>query len=296
MERQREVDLTGKVAIITGASRGIGRQAAIDLAKRGAKLVISARTVDNDPTVIGSLSATAKAIEDAQGEVLMVQADVANRDDLKRLVDQAVERFGGVDILVNNAGATEGSVWSKAFLDITFEEWTNHFDVHVHAPFTLMQLVTPIMAARGGGRIINITTGSAEAHRLIEEVVPPMASFGQTATVPSYYASKRALDRLGNVVSPELRNFNVFVVTMHPGFVASEVVNARMGTQTKVGMAVPIDTGIPARMIVYFAACADPAEYTGRVFKAEREYMELGLDRSDLGAAALITAGRAPTG
>ena len=290
MERQPELDLTGKVAIITGASRGIGRQAAIDLAHRGVKVVITARTVNHDPTVIGSLSATAKAIEDAGGEVLMVQADVANRDDLKRLVAETVAHFGGVDILVNNAAATEGSVWSKAFLDITFDEWTNHFDVHVHAPFILMQMVTPIMASRGGGRIINITTGSAEAHRLIEEVVPPTASFGQSVTVPSYFASKRALDRLGNVVSPELRKFNVFVVTMHPGFVASEVVSARLESQPTEGKAVPIDTGIPARMIVYFAACADPEEYTGRLFKAEREYAELALDRSDLGAATLVTS------
>ena len=290
MERQPELDLTGKVAIITGASRGIGRQAAIDLAHRGVKVVITARTVNHDPAVIGSLSATAKAIEDAGGEVLMVQADVANRDDLKRLVAETVAHFGGVDILVNNAAATEGSVWSKAFLDITFDEWANHFDVHVHAPFILMQMVTPIMASRGGGRIINITTGSAEAHRLIEEVVPPTASFGQSVTVPSYFASKRALDRLGNVVSPELRKFNVFVVTMHPGFVASEVVSARLESQPTEGKAVPIDTGIPARMIVYFAACADPEEYTGRLFKAEREYAELALDRSDLGAATLVTS------
>ena len=290
MERQPEVNLTGKVAIITGASRGIGRQTAIDLAKRGVKVVITARTVNKDHSVIGSLSATAKAIAEAGGEVHMVQADVANRDDLRRIVDEAVARFGGVDILVNNAGATEGSVWSKEFLDITFDEWNNHFDVHVHAPFVLMQLVTPIMAARGGGRIINITTGSAEAHRLIEEVVPPTASFGQSATVPSYFASKRALDRLGNIVAPELRKHNVFVVTMHPGFVASEVVTARLEKQSEEGKAVPIDTGIPARIIVYFAACANPEEYTGRLFKAEREFAELGLDRSDLGPTSRVTS------
>lgn len=290
MERQQELDLTGKVAIVTGASRGIGRQTAIDLARRGVKVVLTARTVDRDPTVPGSLSATAKQIAESGGEALMVQADLANREDLHRLIAETVAHFGGVDILVNNAASTVGSVWSKAFLDISFDEWSHHFDVHVHAPFILMQLVTPIMASRGGGRIINITTGSAEAHRLVEEVVPPTASFGQQASVPSYFASKRALDRLGNIVAPELRNFNVFVVTMHPGFVASEVVSARLESQGKDGMATPIDTGVPARMIVYFAACANPEEYTGRLFKAEREFEELGLDRSDLGATVRATA------
>jgi NAD(P)-dependent dehydrogenase (short-subunit alcohol dehydrogenase family) len=291
MERQQELDLTDKVAIVTGASRGIGRQTAIDLARRGAKVVIAARTVDRDSAVPGSLSATAKQIEDAGGEALMVQADLTNHEDLRRLVAETVAHFGGIDILVNNAASTVGSVWSKAFLDITFDEWSYHFDIHVHAPFILMQLVTPIMASRGGGRIINITTGSAEAHRLVEEVVPPAGSFGQSFTVPSYFASKRALDRLGNVVAPELRDFNVFVMTMHPGFVASEVVTARLESQDKEGKATPIETGVPARMIVYFAACANPEEYTGRLFKAEREFAELGLDRSDLGASALATAG-----
>ena len=288
MERQQELDLTGKVAIVTGASRGIGRQTAIDLARRGVKVVITARTIEPDASVPGSLSATAKEITDAGGEALVVQADLANREDLHRLVEQTVTHFGGVDILVNNAASTVGSVWSKAFLDITFDEWSHHFDVHVHAPFILMQLVTPIMASRGGGRIINLTTGSAEAHRLVEEVVPPTASFGQQASVPSYFASKRALDRLGNIAAPELRNFNVFVMTMHPGFVSSEVVSARLQSQGK-DMAALIDTGIPARMIVYFAACANPDEYTGRLFKAEREFQELGLDRGDLGATIRAT-------
>lgn len=289
MERQQELDLTGKVAIVTGASRGIGRQVALDLARRGVKVVLTARTVHPDASLPGSLSATAREIEGLGGEALMVQVDLANRDDLRRLVDEAVARFGGVDLLVNVAAATVGTVWSKQFLDITFEEWSHHFDVNVHAPFILMQLVTPIMAARGGGRIINFTTGSAEAHRLVEEIVPPMGSFGQVATVPSYFASKRALDRLGNVASAELRAFNVFVMTMHPGFVASELVAERMEAQAKEGQATLIDTGIASRLAVYFAACAEPEEYTGRVFKAEREVSELGLGREDLGPTARAT-------
>jgi len=69
------------------------------------------------------------------------------------------------------------------------------------------------------------------------------------------------------------------------------VVTARLESQDKEGKATPIETGVPARMIVYFAACANPEEYTGRLFKAEREFAELGLDRSDLGASALATAG-----
>lgn len=288
MERQQELDLTGKVAIVTGASRGIGRQVALDLARRGVKIALTARTVDRDATLPGSLSATAREIEALGGEALMVQIDLANRDDLRRLVDETVSRFGGVDILVNVAAATIGTVWAKEFLDITFEEWSHDFDVNVHAPFILMQLVTPIMAARGGGRIINFTTGSHEAHRQVEETPPTIGTFGLKATTPSYYASKRALDRLGNVASAELRAFNVYVMTLHPGFVASEAVTARVESKPEVTARL-IDTGIPSRVTVYFAACANPEEYTGRVFLAQRELNELGLDRGDLGPTAPAT-------
>ena len=295
MERQKELDLNGRVAIVTGASRGVGRQVSLDLARRGVKVALVARTVDRDPELPGSLGETARLVEEAGGEALIIQADLAERADLKRIIDETVARFGGVDILVNNAASTVGTVWSKPFLDITFDEWSRDFDINLHAPFILMQLVTPIMAQRGGGRIINITTGSAEAHRRIEEEVPPASKFGFNATTPSYFASKRALDRLANIIAPELRQHNVFVVGLHPGWVASEVVSARLasrGFSPKKGEARPIDTVIPARMIIYFAACSDPAEYTGRLFVAEREMEALGISRSELGNPALAT--RAP--
>jgi NAD(P)-dependent dehydrogenase (short-subunit alcohol dehydrogenase family) len=280
MERQKEGDLTGKVVIVTGASRGVGRQAAIDFARRGAKVVLAARTLDQDPSQPGSLSEALQLIETLGGEALPVQTDLANRADLHKLVDVAVTRFGGIDVLVNNAAVTTGSAWSKKFLDLTYEEWLHQFDVNLHAPFTLMQLVTPIMAARGGGRIINLSTGSGEVFRLPEERVPLESIVGRNLIVPGYYASKRALDRLANIIAPELRRMNVFVIGMNPGWVATEIVQARLEKQSfnpKEGDNRPVAMTIPARMIVYFASCENPQEYTGRLFWAEREMAELGI-------------------
>jgi NAD(P)-dependent dehydrogenase (short-subunit alcohol dehydrogenase family) len=281
MERQNEIDLTGKVAIVTGASRGVGRQAAIDLARRGAKVVLAARTVDPDPSLPGSLGETIGIIQASGGEALAVQTDLANRADLQDLVDATVERFGGIDILINNAASTVGSVWSKKFLDLTFEELTNDFDINLHAPFTLMQLVVPIMAARGGGRIVNVTTGSGEVFRMPEEHVPPADVVGRNLVVPSYFASKRALDRLSNVIAPELRKSNVHVIGLHPGWVATEIVQARLegqGFDPKEGDNRPVAVAVPARMIVYFASCENPEEYTGRLFWAEREMADMGIE------------------
>ena len=107
MPRHREADIRGKVVIITGASRGVGKQAAIDFARRGANVVLAARTVDPDPSVPGTIGETLKEIEDAGGQAIAIATDLALEADLKALVDAAVARFGGVDILVNNAAATQ---------------------------------------------------------------------------------------------------------------------------------------------------------------------------------------------
>jgi len=281
VERQRELELTGKVVIITGASRGIGKQAALEFARRGANLVLAARTsVEPDGKLPGTLSETLAQVERIGGSALAVRADLASEADLSRLVDAAVGRFGGVDVLVNNAAATAGGFWSKRFLDLTREDWEYQFAVNVHAPFTLMQLVTPIMERRGGGRILNVTTGSGEVFRLPEEPPKPEKVGEFSLAVPGYYASKRALDRLGNVLAPELARKGISVIGLMPGLVATEIVSLRVEEEgLDDSVAVPME--IPARMLVYFAACADPAEYTGRLFWAERELRELGLDPGD---------------
>ena len=276
MQRQEELDLTGKVVIITGASRGIGKQAAQVFARRGANLVLTARTVEPDSWLPGTLGETLAKIENMGASAITVQADLASEADLNRIVDAAVERFGGVDVLVNNAAATAGDFWSKGFLDLSREDWLYQFDVNTHAPFTLMQLVTPIMESRGGGRILNVTTGSGEVFRLPEEP-PKLESWGEfSLAVPGYYASKRALDRLGNAVAPELARKGITVIGVMPGLVTTEIVALRMAENgLDESQAVPME--VPARMLAYFASCANPTEYTGRLFWAERELKELGL-------------------
>jgi NAD(P)-dependent dehydrogenase (short-subunit alcohol dehydrogenase family) len=280
VQRHEELDLTGKVVLITGASRGVGRQTALAFARRGANVVLAARTVEPDSWLPGTLNETLAQIEQLGAGALAVPTDLANEADLSHLVDAAVERFGGVDVLVNNAAATAGDFWSKRFLDLTREEWLYQFAVNLHAPFTLSQLVTPIMERRGGGRILNLSTGSGEVFRLPEEP-PKLASIGEfSLAVPGYYSSKRALDRLGNVLAPELAAKNIAVIGLHPGLVATEIVSAR-AKEAGLDDSKAVPMAVPARMLVYFASCADPMEYTGRLFWAERELEELGLDADD---------------
>jgi NAD(P)-dependent dehydrogenase (short-subunit alcohol dehydrogenase family) len=277
MERQEETELSGKVAVITGASRGIGKHTALTLARRGANIVVAARTVDPDNVLPGTIGQTVADIESAGGKALAVAVDLSEEGDLANLVRAAVERFGGVDILINNAAVTRGHGWGAPLLEISRADWLYNFAVNVHAPFTLTQLVVPIMEARGGGRILNVTTGSGEAMRLPEEPPKREAAGSFNLIVPQYYSSKRALDRFANVIAPVLARKNIFIITMHPGMVASEIARHHVETGgLDDSRMVPMD--VPARMLAYFAACKDPSEYTGRIFFAQRELADLGLE------------------
>jgi NAD(P)-dependent dehydrogenase (short-subunit alcohol dehydrogenase family) len=299
MERQNEASLSGKVAIVTGSSRGIGKRAALALARRGARLVVTARTVEASQNELpGTIGQTVKEIESLGAEAIAVAADLSNPGDLERIVGSAVDRFGGVDILVNNAAVTVGYNWSTPLIEMPRADWLHHYAVNLHAPFTLMQLAVPSMQARGGGRILNVTTGSAEAHRLVEEPSPasagtyysgdssggipaPGASMDIPALwSPAYFSSKRALDRLANVIAPQLVAKNVFIMSVMPGWVATESseANHELGDRQDASM---ISMDVPARILAYFAACENPLEYTGRVFFAEREVAALGLGTDD---------------
>jgi NAD(P)-dependent dehydrogenase (short-subunit alcohol dehydrogenase family) len=277
VQRQQEGGLLGKVVIITGASRGVGKQAAIDFARRGAHVVLAARTVAANHELPGSLDETVKQIESMKCEALAVPTDLASEYDLNNLVAATVDRFGGVDVLINNAAMTAGAVWSKRFLELSREEWLHQFAVNVHAPFTLMQRVVPFMEQRGGGRIINLSTGSGEVFRLPEEPQKLQSVGTFSLEVPGYYASKRALDRLGNAVAPELARKNIAVIGMHPGLVLTELVAIRVkNSGLDDSVAVPVT--VPSRMLVYFASCENPMEYTGRLFWAEREMAAMGIE------------------
>ena len=283
VERQKELGLSGKVVIITGASRGVGKQAALDFARRGAHVVLAARTVEADSALPGTIGETLKQIEDLGGRAIAVATDLAKEEDLKRLVEAAVTRFGGVDILINNAAATTGDIWGKPFSELTRAEWLYQFDVNVHAPFTLTQLCVPIMEKRGGGRIINLSTGSGEVFRLAEEPTK-LAAVGEfSLAVPGYYSSKRALDRFGNCMAPEFHRKNIAIIGMHPGLVATELVQIRV-KERNLDDSVAVPMTVPARMLVYFSACENPWEYTGRLFWAERELADMGIELDPQGA------------
>lgn len=276
MERQMERDLTGKVALVTGASRGIGRCTALMLAARGADVVVTARSVEQG-SLPGTIGDTAARIDALGRRARAVAADLGREEDLDRLVSIVLDEFGGVDILINNAGVTQLDSWASPLADIPREDWYYQFAVNIHAPFLLTQALVPAMESRGGGRILNVTAGCAEVYRLPEE--PPfreaIGDFRMAA--PAYLASKRALDRFGNVVAPELARKNIAIIGVMPGLTASELTVMNVQNAGLDGSAL-IPMEIPARFMAYLASCENPLAYTGRLFMAKRELDAMGID------------------
>jgi 3-oxoacyl-[acyl-carrier protein] reductase len=142
-----ELGLRGKVAIVTGGSRGIGKATVLDFAREGCKVAFSARSAD-------MLQATGQEVAALGAEALPVQADMTQTEDIERLVQQTITTFGGVDILVNNVGGSRGGLtW-----DTTDEEWAEVFYLNLFAAVRTSRLVIPEMRKRGGGRMINISS------------------------------------------------------------------------------------------------------------------------------------------
>jgi 3-oxoacyl-[acyl-carrier protein] reductase len=182
--------LKGKVAIVTGASRGIGRSIAMGLANEGCNLTICSRGEE-------ALQEAAQAMRDKGVEVVAVAADVIREDGVKQIVDQAMASFQHIDVLVNNVG---GSNW-KSFVEHTDEDWQNIIDLNLFAAIRMCRRVVPIMEQQGSGSIIMISS-----------------IWGRELGGPSSYnATKAAEIGLAKNLAKELAPKGIRVNTVAPG-------------------------------------------------------------------------------
>ena len=155
------MEIKEKVALVTGASRGVGKAIAIELARRGAHLILAARSVGQAPDgVQGTLAETAAEIAGLGREVQTVGTDLSDTDSLEHLSREALAWRGRVDILVNNA-AFLGRAAYYSLDETDLKNWTRQLAVNLTAPMLLSKRLVPAMRSAGGGVIVNVTSGAA---------------------------------------------------------------------------------------------------------------------------------------
>nr|WP_263328463.1 SDR family oxidoreductase [Neobacillus sp. Marseille-Q6967] len=199
--------LRGQVAIVTGASRGIGKEIAVKLAEEGMKV-----------SIIGSSAQIAETAEDMKkagfANVLPIQADVTKEEDLQQVIEKTIGEFGHIDLLVNNAGVG----FFKVTEDVTLDEWKNLFEVNVQGVFLATKAVLPHMKKRKSGTIITI---SSDVGRYT------------IANGSAYTASKYAVQGFSGSVAQEVREYGIRVGTINPGMVDTYFANSTQGLPEK---------------------------------------------------------------
>jgi NAD(P)-dependent dehydrogenase (short-subunit alcohol dehydrogenase family) len=197
-------DLKGKVALVTGGGRGIGKFIATGLAESGANLILTSRKIKN-------LEETADFLtREYGGQALAIACDISKEEEVDKMIKAAMEKFSRIDVLVNNAGAT----WGAPTLEFPLAKWDQLFNVNVRSVWILTQKIANLMKNQGGGKIINIS--SIMAFRGSEEVIHP--------AVP-YNSTKAAINLLTQNLAVKLAPYNIRVNAIAPGYFRTDMMS-----------------------------------------------------------------------
>ncbi|HEV3449766.1 MAG TPA: SDR family oxidoreductase [Acidimicrobiia bacterium] len=268
--------MTRRVALVTGASRGIGKATALALADHGLDVAVTARTVregegvdDSDTagrSVPGSLETTAALVEARDVRALPVPMDLLDRSSLAAAVDRTLEGLGRIDVLVNNAVHTgPGSMLRVE--DTTVEMLETKLAANVVSQFVLVRTVLPHMLERGDGTIVDVTSTVA--------ISDPAAPAGEGGWGAAYAMSKGAFHRLVGILAveyPQLRFHNV-----DPGYVVTERMEANARALGLEGVYPGAPPSVPASVIAWLATAPEAAELSGQTISAQRFAKERGL-------------------
>jgi citronellol/citronellal dehydrogenase len=246
--------MEGRVAVITGASRGIGAHIAERFASEGAAVALVARTAQPGTSRLpGSLDEVAGRIRERGGQAVAVRADLTDPDDLESIVARAADALGPIDTLVNNAGV---NFYGPA-LEVSPRRYGLMFQINVHAPFRLCQIVIPGMVERGRGWVLNITSKQARSPK-----GPPYPDWARDGCVP-YGMCKTALERLTTGLAAEIEGTGVSVNALGTsGLVVTPGV-AAVSPHTPDDVPVEPDDAMPEAAL---QLCTTPAgAVTGRI-------------------------------
>ena len=258
--------LNGKVALVTGASRGIGSAIAERFARSGATVVVTARTVDPAQSKLaGTINETVARITQSGGTAVAIAADLSKVSERERLVAETVDRVGPIDVLINNAAVT----YFIPVADFGAKQFQLMFEVEVTAPFHLAQLVLPAMIAKGEGWILNISSGAAR-----HPTFPPdPARHGGGAV---YGMTKAALERFSTGLASEVYADNVAVNALSPNRVVPTpgTVFHHLVTGDPYQVVEPPEVMAEAALALCSVA---PRSRTGRITYSQDLLNELGI-------------------
>ena len=282
--------MSTRVALVTGASRGIGKASAIALADAGFDVAIAARTIhegegrdERHPgeTIPGSLDSTAEAIRAAGRKVLPVQLDLLDRPSWSAGVDQVLAAWSRVDVLVNNARHQRFDHRAR-FADLSIETLDLELQGNLLAPVVLSKLVLPGMLERGSGTIINLTSSAGYQNP------PGTVENGGWST--SYALAKGGLHRLAGMIAIELGDQGILAFNLQPGFVVGEKNAHRLAELGAISKSVPAPPAAIGSVVSWLATNPEAAEMNGKTiegqyFCLERElYPDWRQGRTDDGA------------
>jgi citronellol/citronellal dehydrogenase len=235
--------LAGKVAIVTGAGKGIGEATSLALARAGASIVAASRTGGDAPGSVGAVVAAVRAVG---GSAEGVACDVRSEADVRRLFDRAVEAFGGVDVLINNAGVF---YLGKPVVEFTSAEWDDTMEINLRGIWLCTRASVPLMKRRGGGSIVNLSSGATEP----DKDLPGMAA---------YAASKAGVERLTQILASELKGTNIAINALKPSGLVTPGTIAQNPPET-VATYEPVERIGP--VMVHLAQCRE--EFTGHIVR-----------------------------
>jgi NAD(P)-dependent dehydrogenase (short-subunit alcohol dehydrogenase family) len=262
------MDLTGKVAIVTGASRGVGAATAVALAAAGARVACAARATDATPLPLpGTIDETVRRIQDAGGDAESVPTNLAVVDEVEAMVATTIDKWGRVDVLVNNAAIT-----FPGDLELPVKRHDLIFDVNTRAPLVAIHAVTPSMRENGGGAIVNVSS---------------LAGLNYIPGLMAYGMSKMALEHLTISAAAQLAPFAIAVNTFR--------IDVPVASEGFVANAPDLDhsdwepSEVAAEGIVWMLE--QPPSYTGHNESMARLRKEHGIMASRVGRAHRQTQG-----
>ncbi|MCO4253346.1 SDR family NAD(P)-dependent oxidoreductase [Pseudarthrobacter raffinosi] len=267
--------LSGKVALVSGSGRGIGREIAIKLASEGARIVVN--DLDQEPA-----SETVASILAAGGEAVACIGSVTDADFGERFVKTAVDSFGGLDIIINNAGYT----WDSVIQKMTDEQWDAIMDVHLKAPFRILRAAQPVISALSKKES---AVGGAVARKIVN--ISSIAGLGGNAGQSNYSTAKAGIVGLTKTLAKEWGRYNVTVNAVAFGFITTRLTEVSAdgdgridvaGKSIKVGMSASL-TAMTEQMIPLGRA-GTPQDAAGAVYL-------LCLPESDYVSAQTLVCG-----